>query len=1483
MSFAKFEVEQVLQQARALRNSKEEESLRQSLACYSSVIANVAPHPQYRSERAEVSYRLYDRLALPHCLDDAMEDTCEAIRLDPSNPKHHYALGLLKWAKVLLQPAVGAAVLQDAASCFTESLRLAPTDSDAWLSLIAIRIAAGDLDEAISLYGQCAPYMAKGSSQLLRSFYGCVALAIAGDVIEEEDTKPLRTQSIRFHSRHMREDCFLSFVAGAAPGVFRHRNASEAIRFIESFIGHYVDRDDRAALYIKLYSNGITLPKGGGIPKDSLPDSFMCYAQARAYAKCEVFGKAEEYFRRLAQLMPDLPDAWMGQSDALLKLDRGKESLDCAIAAIKCDEHQPGGWICRGKALQRLFRFREAEDSFRKAAELDPASYIPWLALGKLYNDFSIGVAGRNEVFDKSRAQECYLNASRLGGDDLDCWEEIGDLLFDSSLNEEAVAAYDAAMRHSFGEDSELWYKKGIAHNRLSQLQEALFCYEKALEISENYVQVWISKASLLEGLGQYEDVLKAYDRAIKLAPGKDYLLRNKADILCKLDQLEMAIEYIDQSLEKNPADKESWYRKGNLLVQLGRYQEAIGAYDNAIANDDGFQNMAHKAWHGKALAYEGLGQAVEAKKCYQMEKNAERDRLIGMGEFSEMLCNDPSALANYDDALALDPSFVSGWIKKGLLLFRMEEPAKAVECFDRALKLNRLSMEAWAGKGAALQNLGLTAQAISACNKAIRLAPRSPSAWYAKGTVLQAQSRHSDALRCYLRMLKIELNSTQALNAIGTIAIMQKRFDAAIRAVNTVLWLEPDDFEAWKNKGFLHMEQEQNNLFHPATAVKCFRKALETDSSDLECHFHIGRLLIWNLHQYKEAEQEFNELRELGASDSNGSISYHLGVSQFYQEKYDQAVENLSHAMSQNENGVDAWAYLAQALTAIGRPAEALPLFDKALARNPDDSAVLWNKGKACKALQQQELALACLERATRLNHDNLEAFYEKGLILTEMKKYVQAGWAFFRITEEKNAPLDLAILAYRGRQTALECMNDIENAQRCALMAQALEFMLAGDSRAGDGQNQEAIDLYEKALDLQSRMCMIWWKKGNAMLRLAQYEEALTCFKKAITLDGGCFEALAGKSVALLGLKQFQAALLVTNQALEIRQAGELWLQKVDILYRLGDYESALPRCDDLLAYMPCDDGALLRKGLILFKLGHPVDAISYFDKALYHKPSLTACKYYKGLCLMELHRPLEALGCFDEVIEKHTSDADAWNGRGDAQLELANPEEALKAYQKALELDPSRGSLLAAMGRINNKIGEPEQAILCFQAACRFNQQDHASWWELGSLQYSKGSFAEAADAFEVAASLDPGKSRYWYFNGKSLNLIGKFEEAAVCYRRATELDTNSFEAWLGLGEVLSRLNIIEDALVCYDRAIRICPKDSIGWRYKGLALHACHRYRDALRCFTQALRMNRTDALAWLEKGKVLKSLGRDRESVSAYEKARRLNPGLTVVE
>jgi tetratricopeptide (TPR) repeat protein len=155
-----------------------------------------------------------------------------------------------------------------------------------------------------------------------------------------------------------------------------------------------------------------------------------------------------------------------------------------------------------------------------------------------------------NEYFYKeeyNKAIQCYDRALEIEPNNADIWNNKGHALDDLGNHEEAIQCYDKALELD-SNHAIAWNNKGFALAKLGKYNEAIQCYDKTLELDSNHAiawnnkgfalgyptaiaRAWNNKGLALENLGNHEEALQCYDKALELDPNNQlfHIYRKRA------------------------------------------------------------------------------------------------------------------------------------------------------------------------------------------------------------------------------------------------------------------------------------------------------------------------------------------------------------------------------------------------------------------------------------------------------------------------------------------------------------------------------------------------------------------------------------------------------------------------------------------------------------------------------------------------------------------------------------------------------------------------------------------------------------------------------------------------------------------------------------------------------------------------------------------------------------------------------------------
>ena len=219
----------------------------------------------------------------------------------------------------------------------------------------------------------------------------------------------------------------------------------------------------------------------------------------------------------------------------------------------------------------------------------------------------------------------------------------------------------------------------------VTEIQEALWSYDTALQVDPNNINALDGKGALLFHLGSEVEAMVYFDRALQVDPNNIIALDGKGAALDSLGEHQDALEYYDGALQVDPNNGDVLNNKGGALGNLERYEEAMQYTDRALQVDPNNGDVLNNK--GSALFH--LGRYDEAMvyfyRALQVDPN-NVDASTNMGTILAILGRYDEAIVYFDRILSyIDPNYVPALVNLGIALENLGRYQEAVQYFERA------------------------------------------------------------------------------------------------------------------------------------------------------------------------------------------------------------------------------------------------------------------------------------------------------------------------------------------------------------------------------------------------------------------------------------------------------------------------------------------------------------------------------------------------------------------------------------------------------------------------------------------------------------------------------------------------------------------------------------------------------------------------------------------------------------------------------
>lgn len=278
-----------------------------------------------------------------------------------------------------------------------------------------------------------------------------------------------------------------------------------------------------------------------------------------------------------------------------------------------------------------------------------------------------------------------------------------------------------------------------------------------------------------------------------------------------------------------------------------------------------------------------------------------------------------------------------------------------------------------------------------------------------------------------------------------------------------------------------------------------------------------IKRFLTGN---HKEANEYFDAAIEIDPEDAeiwNFKGSYYLSI-----KKYEDAIECLDKALKINPNRADCWLNLAGAYDGFGDYKKAINCFDKSIKIKPN--RMNWNQKGDIYNYQLKDYKNAIKYYDTALNMPPLGA--------TNSEIWQKKAEAFKGLNKEKKAE---------------ECSKKSQEYS-------AIEFLQQGISLFEQGNNEEAIDFFNKTIKISPKNEDAWGNKALSLMELGKFEQAIFCFDKILEVDPYVPGPWTMKGLIFNEIGKFDDAINCYDKIIEIdKKNAASWHIKGTILQKL------------------------------------------------------------------------------------------------------------------------------------------------------------------------------------------------------------------------------------------------------------------------------------------------------------------------------------------
>lgn len=599
--------------------------------------------------------------------------------------------------------------------------------------------------------------------------------------------------------------------------------------------------------------------------------------------------------------------------------------------------------------------------------------------------------------------------------------------------------------------------------------------------------------------------------------------------------------------------------------------------------------------------------------------------------------------------------------------------------------------------------------------------------------------------------------------------------------------------------------------IINPDIPLSYYQKVIE-----YFCKNHKGKLmkresfkgnkknkLIVELAKFIEP-QEFNNLELF--DDGEARIAYQVA------KKFNLEWENLKE--------FETYKLLAEVLTGKGELEGAIACYQKTVELQPNIWGVYQKLADIYRQQGQLSTAVATLEKAIKLN-PNFPWFYQKlGVVLIELKRWEEAAVALekaikinpdFYLSYEK---LGEALSKLEKWSAAVATYKKASNIQSLSYWAENK----LGEALVKLGKFEEAIAAFNRAIEINQNLHFASHNLGDALSKLKRWDEAIAKYQKAIEINPNYYWSYHNLGSAAVNLERWEEAAVAYRKAMKIKPNYYCPDSRLaEALIKLGKVEEAIAYYQNSIELHPQNQEIYHKLGEVFAQLKRWDEAIYAYLNALNILPQMLEIERELGnVFSQQIQSGLdETISYYRRAIQNQSpkqtksrwellpSNPELYLYLGNALTKIGRFNGAIVLYNIGLEIKPNDEEIIAELEKVLKIKQQLNREVKAYRRAIEKNPKSSRDYYNLAVVLTRLEEWDKAADAYLNAIQLNPHNNWSSYRLWERLDNWGKLDEVVQFYRQQIEQKPNLISYYLNLGDLLTQQDRIDEAITCYQK--------------------------------------------------------------------------------
>jgi len=540
----------------------------------------------------------------------------------------------------------------------------------------------------------------------------------------------------------------------------------------------------------------------------------------------------------------------------------------------------------------------------------------------------------------------------------------------------------------------------------------------------------------------------------------------------------------------------------------------------------------------------------------------------------------------------------------------------------------------------------------------------------YVKAQTLITSGRLSDAEKLFRESLAEKITS-ETLNDLGVLYFKMGENRRALAQLDLAIKTPPAYASAYFNRGVV---RAANGDYQKA--IEDYQKMLTLISGHFEAQYNIGVTYL-RLNEHLKATVAFDRASQLTGGSRKAKALYNKGIAfRALGSHTTQAEAALVAAIRIKPDYLDARIALVSLLPKDDDNQQlALAELDKIINLKPSYSRAYFQKGLIYNDQKKTRKAMAAYRKAIQFNPEYSKAHYNLGLLLLASKQWIDAQqqfeWILKRNPTHVRSIFNLGRAAYGHKDYPL-ALQQYYNAVYIMEGDYPEAYLNIGLTHAAQKDYELASQGYKEAIRLRPDYHEAWYNQGINFMRSERNDEAIASFKSALEHSPTYHQAWFNLGLIYTRMDQNDAAIDAYQNALRLRPDYQTARINLAIRYsQSARYEEAISLYKSVIESDSSYAKAWFNLGLAYSKTNNHAAAESAFRQLLELEPDDSRVLRLLAKALLAQNKTEEGIQLLKDAIDSDASNARLYRELGRALRKGGYKKEARKAFAKSKKL--------------------------------------------------------------------------------------------------------------------------------------------------------------------------------------------------------------------